>query len=67
MAIYGMVDLNVTNWWRLTAGVRQENFTQRFQSGYSTQRPGGGTLDNEYKYANLLPSTNMIFKLNEKK
>ncbi|NBR82438.1 MAG: TonB-dependent receptor [Flavobacteriia bacterium] len=66
MAIYGMVDLNITDWWRMTAGVRQENFTQRFQSGYSTQRPGGGTLDNEYKYANLLPSTNMIFKLNEK-
>ena len=37
MAIYGMVDLNVTNWWRLTAGVQQENFTQRFQSGFSTQ------------------------------
>lgn len=66
IAFYGMLDLNVTDWWRLTGGVRQENFTQTLQSGFAGQLPGRGTLDNQYEYSNLLPSLNMIFKIDEK-
>lgn len=65
-AVYAMLDLNVTKWWRLTGGVRQETFVQTLQSGFATQLPGRGTLDNTYDYNNLLPSVNMIFKINEK-
>lgn len=65
-AAYVMLDLNVTDWLRLTGGVRQEDFTQTLQSGLATQRPGTGTIDETYTYSNLLPSTNIIVKVDDK-
>ncbi|MBK8554673.1 MAG: TonB-dependent receptor [Lewinellaceae bacterium] len=61
-AAYAMFDNKFGERWRITWGVRMENFRQKLQSvDYS-----GGDVDIDRSTTNLLPSANITYILNEK-
>ncbi len=61
-AAYAMFENKFTPWFRMVWGMRFEYFRQRLNSFDQTNNPA----NRDNKYYNFLPSTNLIFSLNEK-
>ncbi len=70
LAWYFMLDLEVTKWLRAALGVRQESFDQTLYVNRKVTAPtnpdANPVVDLSRSYSNLLPSVNLIGKVNEK-